>query len=163
MADSGGAGRGPDLGYAFANRIATTLADKLFRPALTECIIPHNLGIHNIQCRHNSAIGLVGFLLDDKELIRKAIDDPKSGFRQQIAKGVHDDGMWLEGSSGYHFFTIEGLWPLAEAARHAGIDLYSPRFKSMFDGPLNLAMPDLRLPNFNDSGIVDLRIECGSV
>ena len=23
-------------------------------------------------------------------------------------------------------------------------------------GPLNLAMPDLRLPNFNDSGIVDL-------
>ncbi len=133
------------------------LADKLFRPALTECIIPHNLGIHNIQCRHNSAIGLVGFLLDDKELIRKAIDDPKSGFRQQIAKGVHDDGMWLEGSSGYHFFTIEGLWPLAEAARHAGIDLYSPRLKSMFDGPLNLAMPDLRLPNFNDSGIVDLR------
>jgi hypothetical protein len=69
---------------------------------------------------------------------------------------VRDDGMWLEGASGYHFFTIDGLWPLAEAARHCGIDLYTPRFKSMFDGPLNLAMPDLRLPNFNDSGVVEL-------
>ena len=109
--------------------------DHLFRPALTECILPHNLGIHNIQCRHNSAIGLVGFLLGDKDLIRTAIDDPKSGFRTQIAKGVRDDGMWLEGASGYHFFTIDGLIPLAEAARHAGIDLYSPRFETMFDGP----------------------------
>jgi hypothetical protein len=133
-----------------------TVAEKMLRPALNECILTHNLGIHNIQCRHNSAIGLTGFLLDDKELIHTAIDDPKSGFRTQIAKGVRDDGMWLEGASGYHFFTIDGLWPLAEAARHCGIDLYTPRFKSMFDGPLNLAMPDLRLPNFNDSGIVEL-------
>jgi hypothetical protein len=138
------------------------IANRLLRPALTECILPHNLGIHNIQCRHNSAIGLVGFLLDDKDLIHTAIDDPKSGFRQQIAKGVRDDGMWLEGASGYHFFTIDGLVPLAEAARHAGIDLYSPRFESMFTGPLDLAMPDLRLPNFNDSGVVDLRTRSDS-
>ncbi len=64
--------------------------------------------------------------------------------------------MWCEGASGYHFFTIEGLWPLAEAARHCGLDLYEARFKSMFDGPLALAMPDLKLPNFNDSGTVSL-------
>jgi hypothetical protein len=133
-----------------------SVADKLFRPALNEVIIPHIYGIHNIQCRENSAIGLVGFLLDDPALIHRAIDDSKTGFRQQIAQGVHDDGMWVEGSTGYHFFTIDGLIPLAEAARHCGIDLYSQRFKSMFDGPMNLAMPDMRLPNFNDSGIVNL-------
>src|SRR5262249_39104028 len=54
------------------------------------------------------------------------------------------------------FFTIAGLWPLAEAARNCGLDLYTPRFRSMFDGPLALAMPELVLPNFNDSGTVPL-------
>jgi hypothetical protein len=134
----------------------TAVADQVMRPALEEVILPAKLGIHNIQCRQNSAIGLVGFLLGDQKLIDIAIDDENLGFRQQIARGVQDDGMWLEGASGYHFFTIEGLWPLAETARHCGIDLYSPRYKSMFDAPLELAMPDLRLPNFNDSGLVDI-------
>jgi hypothetical protein len=99
-----------------ADRSAIT--DKILRPALDEVILPREYGIHNIQCRHNSAIGLVGLLLGDQQLITKAIDDPRTGFRQQIARGVQDDGMWLEGSSGYHFFTIVGLEPLAEAARH---------------------------------------------
>jgi hypothetical protein len=133
------------------------LADKLLRPALDQVILPRRLGIHNIQCRQNSAIGLVGFLLGDKKLIATAIDDPAIGFRQQLEKGVRADGMWLEGSSGYHFFTIAGLWPLAEAARNCGLDLYGPKFQSMFDGPLSLAMPNFTLPDFNDSGTVPLQ------
>ena len=128
--------------------------EKLFRPALEQVILPSHHGIHNIQCRINSAIGLAGYLLGDPRLVRTAIDDPQAGFRQQIQRGVRDDGMWCEGASGYHFFTIEGLWPLAEAARHCGLNLYEARFKSMFDGPLALAMPNLALPAFNDSGTV---------
>lgn len=130
--------------------------ENLFGPALEQIILPAKLGIHNIQCRHNAAIGLVGFLYGDDRLVRLAIEDPKRGFRQQILRGVRDDGMWCEGASGYHFFTIEGLWPLAEAARHCGLNLYDDRFKSMFDGPLALATPGLALPNFNDSGTVSL-------
>lgn len=133
------------------------IEEKILRPALDEIIIPAKLGIHNIQCRQNSAIGLTGFLLGDQKLISLAIDDPKMGYRQQLAKGVNADGLWLEGSSGYHFFTIEGLWPLAEAARNCGVDLYDPKFKAMFDGPFALAMPNLILPNFNDSGYSPLR------
>jgi hypothetical protein len=135
------------------------IEEKVLRPALNEIIIPSRLGIHNIQCRHNSAIGLTGFLLGDQKLISLAIGDSKMGYRQQLAKGVNDDGLWLEGSSGYHFFTIEGLWPLAEAARNCGMDLYTPKFKAMFDGPFALAMPSLMLPNFNDSGYAALRGE----
>jgi hypothetical protein len=149
--------QGADLVWdTFSKAEQQTIADKLLRPALEQVIIPRRLGIHNIQCRHNSAIGLVGFLLGDARLISLAIDDPAVGFRRQLEKGVLDDGLWLEGSSGYHFFTIAGLWPLAEAARHCGIDLYGPKFQAMFDGPLSLAMPDLVLPNFNDSGMVPL-------
>jgi hypothetical protein len=132
---------------------------KLLRPCLDQVILPRRLGIHNIQCRHNSAIGLVGFLLGDPKLVSIAIDDPANGFRRQLEKGVMPDGMWIEGSSGYHFFTIAGLWPLAEAARNCGVDLYSEKFCAMFEGPLSLAMPNLVLPNFNDSGNVPLRNE----
>jgi len=134
-----------------------SLEDKLLRPALDEIILPRPQGIHNIQCRRNSAIGLVGFLLGDEKLISIAIDDPANGFRKQLEKGVLDDGMWLEGASGYHFFTIAGLWSLAEAARNCGINLYAPKFQAMFDGPLALAMPNFVLPNFNDSGMVPLQ------
>jgi len=133
-----------------ADRSAIT--DKMLRPALDEIIIPQKYGIHNIQCRENSAIGLVGFLLNDPKLISLAIDNPQTGFHAQMERGVEPGGFWLEGSTGYHFFAMDGMWQLMEAARNCGINLYGPRFKSLFDGPLSLAMPNLSLPNFNDSG-----------
>lgn len=132
------------------------IANKMLRPALNEIIIPQKYGVHNIQCRENSAIGLVGFLLNDSRLISLAIDDPQYGFRTQMERGVLPGGFWLEGSTGYHFFAMDGLWPLMEAARNCGTNLYGPKFKSLFDGPISLAMPDLALPNFNDSGISPL-------
>jgi hypothetical protein len=52
---------------------------------------------------------------------------------------------------------MDGMWQLMEAARNCGINLYGPEFKSLFDGPLSLAMPNLSLPNFNDSGISPLQ------
>jgi oligo-alginate lyase len=134
----------------------SAIADKMLRPALNEIIIPQKYGVHNIQCRENSAIGLVGFLLNDPGLIALAIDNPQYGFRAQMERGVLPGGFWLEGSTGYHFFAMDGLWPLMEAARNCGTDLYGPKFKSMFDGPISLAMPNLTLPNFNDSGISPL-------
>lgn len=132
-----------------------TLEDKLFRPALQETILNKSKKavIHNIQCHRNSAVGLVGFLLGDKDLIHSAIDGI-SGFRAQMARGVQADGVWHEGSWGYHFYTITGTWPLTEAARNCGIDLYGTDFKKLFDAPLNLANPNFTLPPFNDSGEV---------
>jgi hypothetical protein len=143
------------------------MADGLFYPALYEVIDPtiapdtkatkRRGSIHNIQNYVNAAIGLTGFLLDDKRLINLAIDDPNIGYRQQMEKGVLADGMWEEGASGYHFFTIGGVWPLTEAARNCGIDLYGPKLKSMFDAPFTFAMPNLTLPDFNDSEEVRLK------
>jgi hypothetical protein len=49
------------------------------------------------------------------------------------------------------------LWPLTEAARNAGLDLYGDQLKSMFLAPVKLAMPNGFLPAFNDSGEVDVR------
>jgi len=132
----------------------------LFRPA-AEVIRQHKMSIHNIQCWKNSAVGLVGLLLDDPELVADAVNSDH-GFKQQIAKGVNLDGQWYEGAWGYHFYTVSAITPLVEAAERCGLGLYAyehdgRQFKGLFDGPLRLAMPDLVLPAFNDSGTVNLK------
>ena len=149
--------QGADLIWgALSEADRQTIATKLLLPAARDVILPHKLPVHNIQCWKNSAVGLVGFLLKDKALISAAIDDPAQGYRNQLAKGVLADGPWWEGAWGYHFYTMSALWPLTEAARNNGIDLYGPEFRKMFDAPLNFVQPDMVLPPFNDSGAVNL-------
>jgi len=133
------------------------IAQKLLLPAAKEVILPHKIGVHNIQCWKNSAVGSVGFLLGDEELIEEAIYNPDRGYWRQMRDGVLPDGVWWEGAWGYHFYTLSALWSLAEAARNCGIDLHCDQLKNMFDAPLRFAMPNLHLPAFNDSSEVDLR------
>jgi len=126
------------------------IENDLLLPA-AEVIRQHKMGVHNIQCWKNSAVGLVGLVTGSDELVREAIEDPDRGFRVQIARGVTPDGLWWEGSLGYHQYTMQALWPLAEAARLAGIDLYTERYRSLFQAPLALALPNGDPPGFNDS------------
>jgi hypothetical protein len=149
--------QGADLLWdKLADEDRKTIAEKLFLPAARDVILPHHLGIHNIQCWKNSAVGLTGFLLDDSTLIQAAIDDPDRGYRVQMAKGVQSDGVWHEGAWGYHFYTMSAVWPLVEAARNCGINLYGDPFRKMFEAPVQLAMPNLVLPAFNDSTETDV-------
>jgi hypothetical protein len=133
------------------------IADKLFLPAARDVILPHHMPIHNIQCWKNSAVGLTGLLLGDAALMQAAIDDPDRGYRVQMSKGVQSDGVWHEGAWGYHFYTMSAVWPLVEAARNCGINLYGEPFKKMFEAPVQLAMPNLMLPAFNDSTETNVR------
>jgi len=126
------------------------IEDDLF-VAAADVIRAHRMGIHNIQCWKNSAVGLAGFVTGRDDLVAEAIDDPDRGFRVQIERGVTADGLWFEGSLGYHRYTLDALWPLAEAARLRGIDLYSERYRKMFDAPLLLAFPNGDAPGFNDN------------
>ena len=134
-----------------------TITEKLLLPAARDTILAHRMGIHNIQNWKNSAVGLTGLLLGDDALIRAAIDDPDRGYRAQMARGVLPDGAWFEGAWGYHFYTLSAVWPLTEAARNCGIDLYGEPLKKMFVAPVLLAMPNAMLPAFNDSTEVSIR------
>ena len=127
-----------------------TIGDKLLLPA-AELIKDHQWGIHNICCWHAAAYGLVGLTLGREDLASAAIHGPK-GFVRQVEEGVKEDGLWYEGSWGYHFYTMLALEPLAIAAHNVGIDLYSDRYKGMYSLPLLYMAPDGQLPAFNDSG-----------
>ena len=132
------------------------VAEQLLQPVAREVILPHEMGVHNIQCWKNSAVGLIGLLLGDAELVWEAVEHPDRGYRRQMAGGVTPDGAWWEGTWGYHFYTLSALWGLTEGARNCGLNLYGDALKRMFDAPLMFAMPNLRLPAFNDSEEVDL-------
>jgi len=147
-----------------ADLIWDTLSDQereaaargLFLPA-AEVIRSHKMKVHNIQCFKNTAVGLIGFLLGDSALISDAIAAPEYGYLTQMARGVSPDGVWYEGSWGYHFFTMSAVWPLTEAAFNCGMNLYGPEYKRMFEAPLQLSMPNWQLPLFNDTGETSVR------
>lgn len=61
--------QGADLIWeALTDEERQRVAQKLFLPAVRKVLLPHRMGVHNIQCWKNSAVGLVGFLLGDGQL-----------------------------------------------------------------------------------------------
>ncbi|MBM4044389.1 MAG: hypothetical protein FJ279_04685, partial [Planctomycetes bacterium] len=123
---------------------------KLLRPA-AEVIRQHRIGVHNIQCWKNAAVGSVGLAIGDAALVSDAVESGH-GLKQQIAKGILEDGSWWELSWGYHFYAMSPLSTLAESASHFGIDVFDRHFERLYEAPILFAMPDLRLPAFNDTG-----------
>ncbi len=133
----------------------TNIETQLLRAAAS-VIQNNNAGASNWQSWHNAAIGGVGYALNDKTLISKAIDGP-SGFRFQMQNSVLPDGPWYEGAWGYHFFALEPLCFLAEMAARNGTDLYSvDGMRRLFNAPLFSTLPDLTLPAFNDSNVISV-------
>jgi hypothetical protein len=101
---------------------------------------------------HLSAVGVIGYAIEDEELINWATDK----FKQQIRDQLGDDGLWPESVHTYHYFPLLAFMDFAEAAWHAGTDLYHWEGKPgkslmmMFSAPLQYAYPDLRLAAIND-------------
>lgn len=126
-----------------------TIADKLLRPS-ARLLMGQLRGIGNHQCWKNAAVGLIGLLLDDREMIALAIDHPNSGFHAQLKHGLSVDGQWFEGSWGYHVYTMNALWPLAVAGENVGLETMTDVYRRAFDGPIAHAQPNLLLPMFND-------------
>lgn len=139
---------------------ATSLADadrahieKDLLRASAATIARNGAGESNWQSWHNGALAAVGFALDDPLLLSDALDSPTDGFEYQMAHSVSGDGLWYEGSWGYHFFALDPLAQTAQMARRAGRDLFArPALRSMYFAPLLFAQPDLTLPAFNDDG-----------
>ncbi|MDP6933363.1 MAG: alginate lyase family protein, partial [Myxococcota bacterium] len=110
----------------------------------------------NWQSWHNAAIGAVGLTLEDWALVADAVEGI-SGLEFQLDEGVLGDGLWHEGSWGYHFYALRPLTMLAEGAERAGLDSWShPSLAPMFTLPATFAMPDGGLPAFNDSSAMSV-------
>ncbi|MFA6109700.1 MAG: heparinase II/III family protein [Candidatus Latescibacterota bacterium] len=127
------------------------IREGLLRP-LAVSIGRHRAGRSNWQTYHNSAFLYLGSLLDDEELVRRAILDPEHGFLYQMTASVLPGGMWYENSWSYHFSTLEAVRRTVETARRLGIGLWSvPQVEQMFAVALDYRMADGTLPRFGDA------------
>jgi hypothetical protein len=116
----------------------------------------HKGPTNNIQSWINAAIAAVGFTLHDQNLIHEAIDGP-IGFRYQMRNYVQE-GFWIEGAFGYHFYALRALTATAQMAKQSGLNLWAeePALLSLFTGPIGVLLPNGELPAFNDSGRTSL-------
>src|SRR5690606_12209401 len=103
----------------------------IFRPA-ARLIMSNDEGRHDHQSWYNAGVGVIGFLLGEQTYIDYALHKAGSGFHAQMQASLTPDGFWYEGSGHYHFFALESLVYLAEAAAYSGVSLYGDRLRSMF-------------------------------
>ena len=68
--------------------------------AAAEVIREHRMGIHNIQCWKNSAVGCAGIAAGREDLVSDAIDNPDRGFRALALKLVDADAKVLAAMHG---------------------------------------------------------------
>ena len=111
----------------------------------------HNLGIQNISNWYNAAVGMTGYLTQNRSMIEWALHAPGRGLSEQLNKGFTSDGNWYENAPAYHFYALSPIIMLAECARNNGDPSFLPKIKRALDGPLELMMPDGNIPRFNDS------------
>jgi len=144
---------GYDLVYdaaCFSAADHKTIQEDLLRP-MVRVIRLNPRAVNNWQSWHNAAVGCVGFLLRDEDLVDWAINGT-FGFAFQMNHSVLPSGMWYEGAPSYHWYALRAhLW-LMEAAARSGIDLYAPPIvKKLFDAPLRQLLPDGTFVPLNDS------------
>jgi oligo-alginate lyase len=111
-----------------------------------------NFGIHNIQCWHNAAVLLASLQLSDFDMARETVYG-ENGIVDQLQEGILGDGIWSEGSFGYHYFALRALLPAIQSMRRAGILLDDSRTRNMLIGPIQFVQPDGTLPLLNDGSL----------
>ncbi|MDB6116985.1 MAG: alginate lyase [Verrucomicrobiaceae bacterium] len=98
-------------------KIASTLVDR--QKKKTKATSFNNWHSHRLKM-----LGLCGWLLQDSELIDRAVN----GFREQIANNLLPDGSSFDfherDALHYHCYDLEPLLALATAAKQQGTDLY---------------------------------------
>lgn len=136
-----------DLPKSFLDEIYHSMFREIFK-----LLKPQVNQIHNIRCWNNSAIAVMGFFFNDKEMIDFVFNGEYNIIRQ-IKEGVTKDGFWYEGSIHYNFFTLEGITPalLFSSIYNYDFDLEAKNIiRNMFISAYNYAFTNLYLPNPND-------------
>jgi len=118
---------------------------------------------HNITCYVTAAIGTLGALLDEPDLVAMALSEEETGFQGLLREGLRrdpegrSDGMWYEGTTFYHLYAMCPLFCLYELAKRQGLtrdrlsDIHED-LVAMARAPALLVDERLRLPWLGDLG-----------
>jgi len=86
----------------------------------------------NWRARAIAGVGIVGFCINDRELIDESLHGYRDeqgrlvrhGFVHHVSSSILSDGIFYERSYGYQAYTTDSYFLLLEAARHSGVDLW---------------------------------------
>jgi oligo-alginate lyase len=122
--------------------------ENVIRPAM-EVILTNNNGIHNTQCWQNTGVFLAAMVLGEVTIADEIINGP-TGLYEQFNLGIDEDGMWLEGSFGYHYFAFRAMLPMLQGLQRIRPNYSITDVKQMLMMPLGMAFPNGRLAQLND-------------
>lgn len=109
-----------------------------------------NNQIHNHEVITNSAIAVLGILLGDDSMVREGLYSPY-GLYDQLEHGVQEDGIWFEGSFGYHYYALENFLAFEKFAVHTPYSgIAHPCYVRMLEAPLDFAGRDGNFVLVND-------------
>ncbi len=97
-------------------------------------ICQHCVGYNNQQAEHFRAYGTVGIATGFWPLAAEAIHG-EVGWHELVEYNYSEDGIAHEGAA-YHRSSFKAMNEFAIAAWGAGVDLYTARFKRVFDGSI---------------------------
>lgn len=126
----------------------TKIETRLLREAAN--LLLQRGGGGNWQVWNNSGLAALGVALNDREIVKTAIDDKKVGYRHMMQTHVNKDGWWNEGSPNYHFYPLRAMQLTADAVRCMGYDLIDIQLEKMFTAPVKGVYNDLSFPSHND-------------
>ena len=138
------------------------IKNELFKPLTHVLLKAHNELVFKqdrLSSNYNawliSALGQLGFILSDKEIIELAIVGP-GGFVAHLNAAILPDNMEYEGSPYYHNFVTWAYTLLAEVALSHGTNLYEitgsqgQSIKSMWASLASLMWVDGTIPSLDD-------------
>lgn len=131
--------------------IEQNVFNKLFKE-IYKLLKPQVNKIHNIKCYEVCAIGMMGIISGNKEMIDFAFNSPYS-FYAQLNKGITKDYFWFEGSFHYHFFVLKPILQLLNIAKKFNYDIshkYYQLVKNMLIQGYKCTFNDCSLPSPND-------------
>ncbi len=121
------------------------------------------MGAHNMTCYVAANLATAGLLFDWQGWVDLALGAEQAGLVRNITDGLKTDpagdvdGFWYEGTMFYHFYSLAPLITLWEAARTVRAEIardpsFAERLARMFQAPVLMADPQLRLPCLGDLG-----------
>lgn len=109
--------------------------------------------LHNHEVDVDSAMAVLGMILEDEELIHHALYE-RYGLYDQLEKGMLTDGFWFECSSCYHFFALMNFFMFEKfAVNTKWSSIRHPNYKKMILFACRLLKSNYRIPMLNDCQI----------
>lgn len=106
--------------------------------------------LHNHEVIANSALGILGILLDKPEAVHKAVYEPY-GLIYQLEHGMGEDHLWFEGTFGYHFYALKHFMEYEKFALHTPYsNIHHPNYQNMFEAVLNYVRENGNFLRAND-------------